>query len=327
MGDNRQVVKTYDATGRELHVDVPLSQLVVNYRTQGLLGETIFPVVNVTKQSDMIPVIPLGEFLREEAAFRAPGTQARMVRFNVATMGYYCKNYALKYPITVEDRENSDRVWNLRENGAYFITDLIRIGKERRVCNVVNSGTNVNTAFVAGSVWNGAGNPLTQCITALQRVQDTTGFRPNIGIIGLTAWRAMRVNSAVRGILFPHGGGLASTEQIASLLELDSLQVARGYYNTAAEGATASISPFMSDAFYAFFQPGGNGIGPLPRYGATFRWQLAGVPSMTVEVHGFDQKTKSEEIEVGVYDDERVIDSKLGVSILGVNSEGTGGIA
>jgi len=27
-----------------------------------------------------------------------------------------------------------------------------------------------------------------------------------------------------------------------------------------------------------------------------------------------------------VYDDERFIDSKLGVSILGVNSEGTGGI-
>jgi len=326
MGNDRNIVKTYDATGRELHVDVPLSQLVVNYRTQGLLGETIFPVVNVTKQSDMIPVIPLGEFLREEAAFRAPGTQARMVRFNVATMGYYCKNYALKYPITVEDRENSDRVWNLRENGAYFITDLIRIGKERRVCNVVNSGTNVNTAFVPASAWNAGGDPLAACLTAMQRVQDTTGFRPNIGVIGLSAWRAIRTNSAIRGILFPHGGGLSTTDQVASLLELDALHVARGYYNTAAEGVTASISPFMSDAFYAFFQPGGNGIGPLPRYGATFRWQLAGVPAMTVEVHGFDQKTKSEEIEVGVYDDERVIDSKLGVSILGVNSAQAGGV-
>jgi len=45
-----------------------------------------------------------------------------------------------------------------------------------------------------------------------------------------------------------------------------------------------------------------------------------------VEVHAFDQKTKSEEIEVGVYDDERVLDNKLGVSILGVNSAQSGGV-
>lgn len=323
MSKDRQIVMTYDATGRELHVDVPLSQLVVNYRTQGLIGEYIFPVVNVGKQSDMIPVIPLGEFTREESAFRAPGTQARMVRFDVATTGYYCKNYALKYPITVEDRENADRVWNLRENGAYFITDLIKIGKERRVCNIVNSGTNVNTGYVPVSAWNAtanAGNPLLDCQKALDRVQDTTGFRPNIGVMGLTAWRTTRVHSAIRAILFPHGGGIATKNQLAELLELDSLYIAQGYYNTGAEKFSAALSPFMSDAFYAFYQPNGNVIGPLPRYSATFRWQLAGVPSMTVEVHGFDQKTKSEEIEVGVYDDERVLDSRLGVAIYGVNS-------
>jgi len=217
-------------------------------------------------------------------------------------------------------------VWNLRENGAYFITDLIRIGKERRVCNIVNSGTNVNTAFVPNSAWDDNSNPLVTCLTALQRVQDTTGFRPNIGVMGLNAWRSLRVNSGIRGILFPHGGGLSTKEQVADLLELDSLQVATGYYNPNAEGMAATLSPFMSDAAYFFFQPAGSSIGPLPRYGATFRWQLAGVPAMTVEVHGFDNKTKSEEIEVGVYDVEQVIDSKLGVSILGVNSAQAGGV-
>lgn len=323
---DRQIVKTYDATGRELHVDVPLSNLIVNYRTQGLLAEYIFPVVTVAKQSDMIPSIPLGEFLREEAAHRAPGTEARMVRFNVATTGYFCKNYALKYPITVEDRENSDRVWNLRENGGYLVADLIRIGKERRVTNIVNSTSNVNTAFLPASAWNAGGNPLDAINTALNRVQDTTGFRPNIGVMGLAAWRATRTNSIIRGFLFPHGGGIATTRQVADLLELQELRVAQGYYNTAAEGVAATLSPFMNDAFYAFFQPGGSAIGPLPRYGATFRWQLAGVPSMTVEVHPYDTKKKSEEIEVGVYDDEKVIDTKLGVTILGVNSAQSGGV-
>ncbi len=324
-----RVVKTFDATGRELHVDVPLSGLVVNYRTQGLLGEVIFPVIEVDKQHNFIPTIPLGEFLKAESAIRAPGTEARKVRYNVGTIPYFCKNYALKFPFTVEDRENADAVWNLRENGAIMITDLLNIGKEIRVTNAVNSGSNVNTAYLPKSAWNAAtnaNNPLTDLETVVNRVEDTTGFRPNLIVFGQTAWRTFKTHSAVRAILFPHGGGYAVPGQAAALLEVDRVVVARGYYNSAAEGFTASLSPFYSDAVWAFYNPPGGQIGPLPRFSATFRWRLAGVPSMTVEVHPYDTKTKSEEIEVGVYDDEKVIDNRLGVCILGVNSAQSGGI-
>jgi len=98
MGDNRQVVKTYDATGRELHVDVPLSQLWSTTAPKGPRRDDL-PVVNVTKQSDMIPVIPLGEFLRKR---RRSGTRDASPHGPVqrGDHGYYCKNYALKYPIT-----------------------------------------------------------------------------------------------------------------------------------------------------------------------------------------------------------------------------------
>ena len=317
-----RIVKTYDATGRELHVDVPMSNLIINYRTQGLLGETLFPVVTVDRQSNMIPYIPLGEFLRSEAALRAPGAQARIVAFNVGSMSYFCKNYALKAALTVEDRENADRVWNLRENKAYQITDLINIGKEIRCCNAINSSTNVNTVFTVTSAWNGTttNNPITDIDKMLYNVQDTTGFKPNLLVFGQSAWRSFRVHSAVRALLFPHGGGIPSVDQARGMFDVDRVFVAQGYYNTNAEGFSASLSPFLSDAVYGFYQPGGGAIGPLPRYAATFRWQLAGVPSMTVEVHPYDSRTKSEEIEIGVYDDERVLDARLGVCIKGVHS-------
>lgn len=315
-----KIWKNYDATGRELHVDVPLSQAIMNYRTEGLVSEVIFPVVPVTKQSNMIPVIPLGEFSRSEAAYRAPGTEANKVKFGISTLGYICKNYALKYPLTIEDRENADEIWQVRQNGAYLISDLIRIGKEIRVFNTVNSSTNVSTVFVPNSAWNGNSNPLTHLQTMLRHVQNNTGFFPNHMLFGKTAWQTIQVNSSLRGLLYPHGGGLVSKSDLGSIIGVGDIQTAEGYYNTAAEGFTATLGTFFDDAVLAWYNPTGNTIGPLPRYSATFRWTVPGIPNMAVEVHPFDTRIKAEEIEVGVYDDEKVLDKKLGVILKGVNS-------
>jgi hypothetical protein len=321
MPNERTVIwKNYDATGRDLHVDVPLSQAIINYRTQGLVATDVFPVIPVVKQSNMIPFIPLGEFLRSEIAYRAPGTEANRVKFSVGTQAYFCKNYALKYPLTVEDRENSDEIWQVRQNGAYLITDLLNIQKELRAFNMVNSSTYVNTVFVPNSAWNLNSNPLTHLQTMLRQVQNTTGFYPNNMLFGRIAWQTIQVNSALRGLLYPHGGGLVSKSDLGSILGVANIMDAQGYYSTAAEGATAVLTSFFDDAVLAWYNPTGTQIGPLPRYSATMRWSVPGVPNMAVEVHPFDGKTKSEEIEVGVYDQELVLDKKLGVILKGVNS-------
>jgi len=322
MSEPRETVvwKNYDATGRDLHVDVPLSNAIINYRTQGLVGENAFPVIPVMKQSNMIPEIPLGEFLRSEIAYRAPGTEANKVKFNIGTQTYFCKNYALKYPLTVEDRENSDEIWQVRQNGAYLITDLIRIQKELRVFSTINSATNVNTVFVPNSAWNLGGDIVQHLLTMCYRIQDTTGFYPNYALFGRTAFRTVRTNSAIRGLLFPHGGGLATPDMVGQIIGIPRVEEAMGYYSTAAENFPVALAPYFDDAVFVCYNPPGQGIGPLPRYSATLRWTVPGVPNMAVEVHPYDSKIKSEEIEVGVYDAEKVFDTKLGAILKGVNS-------
>jgi hypothetical protein len=324
-----RIWKNYDATGRDLHVDVPMSQAIVNYRTRGLQGEFIFPVVPVFKQSNLIPYFPLGEFLRNEKCERSPGGEANIVKFSVGTMSYYCKNYALRFPLTIEDRENADEVWEVRKNGAYLITDLLRIAKEKRVFNCVNSSTNVSTGFLPASAWDDAGNPYTQLLKAMHYVEDLTGFRPNRICFGKTAWRTFITNSAICGKLFPFGtGGVPTAEQVTRLLGVDEVQEAGGYYNAAEEGQTASLAKFLDDAVLGFYSPTGQtGLGPDPRYAATLRWTKPGIPNMQVEALPFDAYKKSEFIEVGVYDDEKVLDNKLAFMLLGVNSAQAGGLA
>jgi hypothetical protein len=323
-----KIWRNYDATGRDLHVDVPMSQAILNYRTRGLVGEFIFAVVPVFKQTDLIPFFPLGEYLRNEKCERAPGTDANIVRFSVGTMSYACKNYALRFPMTIEDRENADEVWQVRQNGAYLITDLLRIAKEKRVTDSISSATNVSTIFTCASAWSAGGDPYRQLLKAMNQTEDLTGFRPNKLAFGKNAWRALMANSAVCGKLFPFGsGGVPTTEAVARLLEVDEIQVAGAYYNSAAEGQTAVLAKFLDDAVLGFYQPNQPGLGPLPRAYATLRWTKPGIPNMAVEALPFDAYKKSEFIEVGVYDDEKVLDKNLAFLMRGVNSSQAGGLS
>lgn len=319
-----KVWKRYDATGRDLHVDVPMSQAIMNYRTQGLVGEFIFAVVPVNKQTNLVPFFPLGEFLRNEKCERAPGTDANIVRFNVGTLGYACKNYALRFPLTIEDRENADEVWQMRQNGAYLITDCLRIAKEVRVMGAINSSTNVSTIFVPASAWGANANPYTQIEGALNQTQDLTGFRPNKLVFGLMAWQKFKTNSVIGGKLFPHGGGVPTVDMARGLFGVEEIQVAEGYYSAAG----TSLTKFFDDAVLGFYQPTGQGqLGPRPRAYGTMRWSVPGIPNMAVEALPFDAYKKAEFIEVGVYDDEKVLDKNLAFILKGVNSAQSNGLA
>jgi hypothetical protein len=328
MDKNQVVWKNYGATGRDLHVDVPMSQAIMNYRTQGLIGDFVFPIVPVTKQSNMIPFFPLGEFLRGGSLERAPGTQAAIVQFEVGTIGYYCKNYAAKFPLTIEDLNNADEIWNVRQNGAQLCVDAVRIEKEKRVFAAINatSGTNVSTVFVALTAWNGAGNPIQSIRAAQDQIEDTTGIRPNRVLFGQAAYRACMTNSAIRTFLYPHGAGIAPLTSIGGLVDAEC-QVARGYYNAGAEKQAVSLTKYFNDKVLVFFCPPADGtLGPSPRYGSTLRWTLPGIPNMAVEALPYDPAIKAEFSEVGVYEVEKVLDSKLGALIINTNAATTTGV-
>ncbi len=322
---DRVIWRNYDATGRDLHVDVPMSKSIQEYQTQGLVGEFIFNVVPVPKQSNMIPSFPLGEFCRAEHGFeRAPGTDAHRVYFDVGSTSYFCKNYAARYPLTIEDQENADGIWDLRENGGRLCADVLRIRKEIRTFNTVNSTSNVSTAFLPASAWNAGGDPIRNIIAMQNQIQDISGQRPNRVVFGHAAWRATLTNSNVRNLLFPHGGGVPTTAQVGQVLDAD-VRVAAGYYNTGGLGNTASLTKFFNDRVLVFFGADGT-LGPSPRYAATLRWTKAGIPAMAVEALPYDAQKKVNFVEVGVYDDEKVLNTALAATLIGVNSSQANGI-
>ena len=60
------------ATGRDLHIDVPLTNMVIGYEPTGFIVQDIFPTVPVDKQRNVYYKWDKGDFFRIPDTIRAP---------------------------------------------------------------------------------------------------------------------------------------------------------------------------------------------------------------------------------------------------------------
>ena len=317
----------FSATGRDVHVDVPLSNIAINYRPAGHIADMVFPVVPVQKQSDRIVVFSREEAYREEESRRAPGTEANRIQRSVSSETYFADNYALKFPVTIEDRANADPIYaqELYNGAARYVTGKLILGWEVRVADQVTNTSNVGSSSAVSSGWTDYtnSNPLVDVEKAIDNVFDSTGTRPNRVIFGETAWRTFRRNEHVRDLLgrgdSQIGGGYASLEEAASLLDVDQVLVGASFKNTAVEGQAESLTQIWGDNVVAYYVPMTASVDE-PSFAYSMRWKIPGVPDMQTERHPYDSKTKSEEVEVGYYQDEKIVGKDYAFLLVAVNS-------
>lgn len=315
----------FSARGRDIHIDVPLSNVALDYRPAGRIADMVFPIVEVPNQSDFLPVFDRAEILRQAEDRRAPGTEANKITRSVSSLNFFCDNYALKSCVTIEDRENADPIYRqkLYNAAAEYVTGKLSLNWERRVSLAVTSTSNVGSSAAVSSGWTDLTNadPLGDVYAAIDNVFDSTGMKPNRIVFGESAWRNFRRNSGVRNLIFGtnNGGGNASVDQVRDLLEVEDVLVGASYINTAAEGQAESLSQMWGDNVLVYYAPRIATIND-PSFGYTFRWAPAGIPSMMAERHPFDRKTKTEEVEVNVYQDERLLQNEYAFLLTAVNS-------
>lgn len=313
------------STGRDLHIDRLLSNVAIGYFMENNIAGLIAPIVTVGKQSDVYAIYSRADALRTEDTKRSPDTEANKVTRTISSSTYYAQNYALKYGVTIEDRENADPIHRqeLINDAATYVTDKLALDWEVRVAGIVNSTSNVGSSAGVGSEWDAAASsdPIGDMNTAMDNVQDLTGLRPNRIVMGLDAWRSLRRNDQILDRVFgsTRPQGFATINQVAGLLEVDNILVGAAYRNTAEEGLAESLAKVWGDNVTCYYAPE-RASRDRPSFMYSFRWAPPGLPNMQAERHPFDPKRKSEEVEVGYYQDERVTASEYAFTLLAVNS-------
>ena len=320
--------------GSKLHVDKHLTNIVQNLiNTEAFIAPQVAPIVRVQKQTDIILSWPQDDWYREDDDKRSPGMEANLVGYDVSSLTYHALNYALRGAVTVEDIANADPMLlrATRETKAEFLGTKLMINWERRLAAKIFTSTGVGTStLVASNFTDRTNSDPIGCIQArMDQVQDARGFRPNHVLIGTRAWRDISRNYNVINKANKTGvtGGAkdASIEQVQALLGVDKVLIGAQKYNASQEGQDLTLTDIWGDNVLVYYAPMAPSLAK-PSYMYSFRWMVPNVPDMRVENFPYDVRRKVHEIEIGYYQDEKILTKELAGLLTNVTSSGSGGL-
>ena len=306
----------------DAHIDVPLSNMAVSAFAdqQQYIAQQLFPVVNVAKESDIYYKVDKDAWLRNHNTLRARKAAPNAIEFQVSSDGYRAKNYALREDNALEDLANADAALRLREQSVNNIVEALLRDYELRVANMVTSISNVGSGVIlsGASKWSAvnSSNPISDVTTAHAFIRQHTGLTANTMVVDYDTLQILRTHPDILSMFQYTSGGLATDQQLREVFQVDRILVGRAIYNSANEGATASIGNIWgNNVVIAHVEPGLSL--KTKTLGLSMRWTPAGIPRpfQVTRYQDADPGKKVEWVEAGYYQDEKIIAPELGYVI------------
>ena len=313
----------------DIHVDKPLSRISVSHLLSDdmYVASTIFPIVPVMHKSDSYYVKNRGDELRDTVRTRAPGAQSHITGVRVSTQTYNCEVYSEADFIADQIRDNTDPALavNLDFTTTRQLTQKMMTKVERDWASQFFA-TSIWTDKILTTKWDAGtattpSTPIEDIEDGVGAVLNATGMIPNMMVMGWNAWRTLKHHPDIVDRYKHTTAESITTDMVARLFTpalTKGIRVGTAVYNTAAEGATESLSPCIGDGVLIAYVADAPGL-MTQSAGYTFAWTnyLASGTVSTVSTWR-DPSRRSDMIEVEAAWDHGVIDSKLGYWIADV---------
>lgn len=321
-------------TAGDVHVNRPLTNISVAYiqRQDSFVADKVFPAVPVQKQSDRYFTYDRGDFWRNEAEERAPGTESAGSGFEVDnTPTYYCRVYALHKDIDEQVRANTDQPLDADRDATLFLAQKMLIKRDKVwadkyfTTSVWTGGTGGATdqTGVSGTPaanqfkqWDASGStPIVDVREQFVSIAEKTGYRPNVLVVGANVWKSL-VDHAdfIDRIKYTTGPAIVTEALVAQVLGLDKVVVAWATENTAQEDQTDSYSfIFGKRALLVYANPTPSLMQPSGGY--LFTWNgLLGMQAWGTRMKKFYiDELESDRVEMEMAFDMKVVAADCGV--------------
>lgn len=263
----------------DVHVDSLLTNISIAYANTMYIADSIFPIVPVRKQSDLIPEYDQSHWFRDLAQLRAPGTASRGGGYTVGNSSYFCPRYSFRDEIADETRDNADEPFRLDEEAAEFVTDKMQLRREVNFATA-NFTTGVwgndDTGGTEFTQWDdyATSTPLTDFTNYIDEVEARIGREANTVVIGKQVWNKLRWHPDVVDTIKHVQRGVVTEEIFAAMAGVGRLLIGRGIYTTDPEGtAEASVAYsriWGKHALFLYVPPAPSLRTPAAGY--TFSW-------------------------------------------------------
>ncbi len=307
--------------------DYDRTAIAVGHKNEAYVADKVLPRIGVSKREYKYMSYPM------EESFASPETRVgrrsapNMVHLTAQESLGNCKDYGLQDAIPRSDVDNlGPGVRDPRDRSVMTLTDYLMITRERRVADMVFSGssfpaTNKKT-LSSSETWSAStSTPVKDILNAIGGMV----VKPNRILMGSEVWTKFRLHSDVLSSVGRSGtsNGAASRSEVAELFELDEVVVGQAWYNSSARGQTPSAARIWGKhALLYRMDPLADAVGP-PTLGITAEYSPIdigqnGLPRRLV-TSGFNE-------DMGAYGsyvlkvveslDEKIISSRAGFLFL-----------
>ena len=292
----------------DVHVDAVLSGVSVKYSNEELIADQVMPVVNVKKESDKYFVYTRDWRLPQSK--RGLGAEANEVEWNVGTDTYSCEEYALKDLIPDRVRANQDNPLNIDVDTTEDLTELIQVGREKRVADIAFvAGTyGTQTSALAGAnQWDdyAGSDPIGDVRSAKATVHAASGKTPNTMIIGYQAHLKLLDHPDILERIKYTQRGVVTNDILAALFEVDKYIIGKALYDSSQEGGSESLGYIWGKSvalIYAQPSPG------IKKVSFGYQFQSRGFRVKKWRMEGRD----GDFVEAGEIRDEKIVAATCG---------------
>jgi hypothetical protein len=282
-------------TPSQVHIDVALTNISVAYlqTSDDYVSTKVFRQIPVPKQSDKYFIYNRGDFYRDVATLRGPGAPSSGGGYGLTTGSYFADVYAHHMDVDPRVRENSDSPLSADRDATIWVTQILQIRREVQwlskffttgIWTGSTSGNDITSAdFASTKNWDISGSgPITDVEAQQFEIKQKTGKWPNVFVLGTSVYRALKNHADITDRYKYTQAAIITPELIARVLSPPGTPeegtpnfeviVASAIYNTAAEGATDSLSfiATQQDALLAYSNPNPGILQPSAGY--TFVW-------------------------------------------------------
>lgn len=231
------------------------------YRNEDTVWREVAPIIPVTKRSGKYFVFDAFEAFATTDDTTAPHADAKQIYQKLSDDNYSVQDHALEAPVSVEALEEADDELALEGNALEGVRGRLELNHELRVAQQLFSAATYTAdykATLSGTAqWSDATSDPIQ--TIIEKM-DVPLQRPNRLLLGHEVWRRLRSHPKVVSAIYPTGGNagtgglLASTQQLAEVLEIEQIVVGRARYNTAKDGQPGALARIWGDHALLYYR-------------------------------------------------------------------------
>jgi hypothetical protein len=231
------------------------------------------------------------------------------VDFALSTDSYFCEDHALESAVTDEERENADPAIAPDIDRTEFLTDKILLNREIALADLILANGGFPTDTLTGDDrWDDVDSDLLGALDAARaEIHGSIQREPNTLLLSHDVYHAVRRHPQVKELAGAMASGAPGPEQLAALLDIERVVVARSWKNAAAPGQAADMQPVWGKSAAMLYVPPRAGLKTIAAV-YSFVWALApgSVDGRIVEVWR-EQRRKADLIRVQMYYDLKVV--------------------